>query len=156
MLIFLDIDGVLVRDRPFDNPESSEDLMKFDRACLHEFETVLRRHPDARVVIASSWREVFPFAAIPPLFSPDIAPRIAGSTPFLDPKVVHQFEYLRDREVLEYLRQNHADRSPWVAVDDIREHYPPDAPIVVTVAEVGFDRRAAKVLSEYLELAEQV
>lgn len=151
MLIFLDIDGVLVPDRPLNAAESLQDLMKFDRTCLQEFETILRRYPSVRVVISSSWREMFPFETIPPLFSPDITPRIIGSTPFLDPKAVCELEYLRYQEVLEYLRQNCPEHSPWVAVDDIPEHYPPDAPIVATVAEVGFDRNAAKALSKYLQ-----
>lgn len=95
MWIFLDIDGVLVPEIKFDSYVSHEDLMKFDPACLSEFENVLRRYPHALVVISSSWREVFPFAAVRSLFSPDIINRVVGFTPFLDSKIVHQFKYLR-------------------------------------------------------------
>lgn len=42
-------------------------------AC-ESLETVLRSFPQIQVVITSSWREVYPFEVIPPLFSPDIAP----------------------------------------------------------------------------------
>lgn len=152
MLIFLDIDGVLVPEKKFDNDVLEKNLMKFDSACLSEFETVLRRYTDVQIVLTSSWREIFPFSAIKALFSPDIAVRVVGTTPFLDPKrmATHQFQYLRYREVLEYLRQNHAENSSWVAVDDIPEHYPSDAPIVVTDAYLGFDQKSATALSEYL------
>ncbi len=152
MLIFLDIDGVLVPEKKFDNPVPEEDLMKFDTDCLNAFEMVLRSYPDVKVVIASSWREMFPFEAIPPLFSPDISARVVGATPFLDPKIIisHQFEYIRYQEVLEYLQHNQIEHSPWVAIDDNPKHYPPDAPIVETGAYHGFDRKAAKALSDYL------
>jgi HAD domain in Swiss Army Knife RNA repair proteins len=152
MLLFLDIDGVLVPEKKFDNPVPEEDLMKFDADCLHELETVLRNYPNVNVAIASSWREMFPFEAIPPLFSPDISTRVVGATPFLDPKIIisHQFEYIRYQEVLEYLRQNQAENTPWVAIDDNPKHYPPDAPIIPTDSYQGFDEKSAKVLSEYL------
>ncbi len=152
MLICLDIDGVLVPDSKFDRPESLADLMKFDRICLNELENVLRCFPQVQIVITSSWREIFPFSVIPPLFSPDITPRVVGATPFLDPKIVHDFQYLRHQEVLEYLRQNQIENLNWVAVDDIPEHYPPDAPVVVTDAQIGFDRTSAHKLSHYLNL----
>jgi hypothetical protein len=150
MWIFLDIDGVLVPENKFDQFVSRENLMKFDPICLMEFENVLRLYPDVLVVISSSWREVFSFEAVRPLFSPDIAGRVMGFTPFLDSKVVHQSKYLRHQEVLEYLRQNDALEMPWVAIDDIPEHYPPDTRIVVTDASVGFNQFAALALEEYL------
>lgn len=153
MWIFLDIDGVLVPEKKFDNFVSNEDLLKFDPTCLNEFENILRCYPAVRVVISSSWREVFPFEAVRPLFSSDIAERVVGFTPFLDSKIIHQFQYLRHQEVLEYLRQNSASDTPWVAIDDIPEHYPPDVHIVVTNADTGFDQCAALVLELYLATA---
>jgi hypothetical protein len=149
MLIFLDIDGVLIPDRRHET-SVSPDIMKFDSGCLNHFENVLRSYPNALVVISSSWREIFPFEVIPPLFSPDIAIRIIGFTPFLHPQNIHQYKYLRHQEVLEYLRQNQAEKSPWVAIDDIPEHYPPEAPVVAIDDYNGFDQNSAKVLSEYL------
>jgi hypothetical protein len=150
MLIFLDIDGVLIPDRRHETSGAPADIMKFNSACLNQFENVLRSYPNARVVISSSWREIFPFEVMPPLFSPDIASRIIGFTPFLNPKNIHQHKYLRHQEVLEYLRQNQAENSPWVAIDDIPEHYPPDSPVVAIDDYNGFDQNSAKVLSEYL------
>ncbi len=150
MWIFLDIDGVLVPEKQFDNYLSTEDILKFNPTCLNEFENVLRCYPEVRVVISSSWREVFSFEVVRPLFSPDIAERVVGFTPFLDSKIIHQFQYLRHQEVLEYLRQNNASAIPWVAIDDIPEHYPPDVRIVVTDAYTGFDQCAALALELYL------
>ncbi len=128
--------------------------MKFDPVCLREFENVLRCYPHVNVVISSSWREVFPFEAVRYLFSPDIAGRVVGFTPFLDCEIVLDFKYLRHQEVLGYLRQNEASDAPWVAIDDIAEHYPPDSPIVVTDAYIGFDRSAALALEQYILLAQ--
>ncbi len=81
MWIFLDIDGVLVPEKQFDNYVSKEDILKFDPTCLNEFENVLRCYPEVLVVISSSWREVFSFEVVRPLFSPDIAERVVGFPP---------------------------------------------------------------------------
>ncbi len=153
MWIFLDIDGVLVPDKKIDNFVRKEDLLKFDLTCLNEFENVLRCYPEVLVVISSSWREIFSFETVRPLFSPDIAERVVGFTPFLNSKIIHQFQYLRHQEVLEYLRQNNASDTFWVAIDDIPEHYPPNVRIVVTDAYTGFDQCAAMVLELYLGTA---
>ena len=150
MWIFLDIDGVLVPEKQFEQPVPPTDLMQFDPGCLRVLESVLDLHPNIKVVISSSWREVFPFEKIPPLFSPRIAPRVVGATPFLDPKAVHQTKYVRYEEVLAYLRHHSAEGTPWVAIDDIPEHFPPGAPVVVTDAYYGFDGKAAAQLADYL------
>ncbi|MFN9649453.1 MAG: HAD domain-containing protein [Pseudanabaena sp.] len=150
MWIFLDIDGVLVPEKKFDRPVSKEDYMKFDPECIEKFENVLRRFTEAKVVISSSWREIFPFEVIPPLFSTDITSRIVGATPFLETRIIHDFQFLRHQEVLEYLRQNQSKGSSWVAVDDIPEHYAPNAPVVATDPYMGFDDNSAKKLTQYL------
>ncbi|MFN5922770.1 MAG: HAD domain-containing protein [Pseudanabaena sp.] len=150
MWIFLDIDGVLVPEKKFDRPVSKEDYMKFDPECLEKFENVLRRFTEAKVVISSSWREIFPFEVIPPLFSTDITSRIVGATPFLETRIIHDFQFLRHQEVLEYLRQNQSKGSSWVAVDDIPEHYAPNAPVVATDPYMGFDDNSAKKRTQYL------
>ena len=150
MWIFLDIDGVLVPEKKFDTPVSKEDFLRFDPICLQMFEDVLRRYPKVFVVISSSWREVFPFELVRSLFSPNIVERVVGFTPFLDPKIIAQFQYLRHQEVLEFLRQNNALDHFWVALDDIPEHYPPNTKVVVTDAYNGFDAFAALALELHL------
>ncbi|MEG4419147.1 HAD domain-containing protein [Microcoleus sp. LAD1_D5] len=44
MLIFLDIDGVLIPDRRNERDSSLADIMKFNSACLNHFENVLRSY----------------------------------------------------------------------------------------------------------------
>jgi len=150
MWIFLDINGVLVPDQ-FTFPTSKEDLLKFDSACLQRFEAVLQRYPQVLVVISSSWKEVFPFEVVHSLFSPSIAQRVVGFTPFLDPKISYKLPYLRHQEVLEFLRLHNALDDPWVAIDDIKEHYPPNVPVIVTNGSTGFDQSTALVLEKYLQ-----
>lgn len=148
--IFLDIDGVLVPESKFDGSFTKEDLLKFDPVCLKYCEDVLRLYPKVLVVISSSWKEVFSFEVVRSLFSPDIVPRVIGFTPFLNSQLIHNYKYLRHQEVLEFLRQNNASHNPWIAIDDIAEHYPPDVCIVVTDAYWGFDSSAAMLLELYL------
>lgn len=150
MWIFLDIDGVLVPEKKFDQPVSEADFRKFDPQCLQAFEDVIRQFPQAKIVITSSWREIYPFEVIHPLFSLDIAHQVKGVTPFLDPTVIHQLKYLRHQEVLTYLQQNSEKNPAWIAVDDIPEHYPTETPIVVTDPYIGFDDHAAQVLCNWL------
>ena len=44
MLIFLDIDGVLIPNRRHETYGSLTDTMKFNSACLNQFENVLRSY----------------------------------------------------------------------------------------------------------------
>lgn len=151
--IFLDIDGVLIPEKTFNVSLLQENKLRFDSACLQRLEEVLQRYPEAFIVISSSWREVFSFEFVRGLFSPNIADRVVGFTPFLPPELIHELQYLRHQEVLEFLRQNQAEDNFWVAIDDISEHYPPNARVVVTDANEGFDDGAALSLELYLSAA---
>jgi len=145
MYIFLDIDGVLVKeDPPGAEINLHEDLMKFDEDCLNTFERVIRRYENSKIVISSSWIEIFAIEAIKTLFSNEVAEKIMGATPRLN----HPLKYFRYHEVLDYLKQNEAE--PWVAIDDIAEHFPPDAPVIVTNPYIGFDKNAADKLEYFL------
>jgi len=70
MYIFLDIDGVLVKeDDPNDDIymktiELEEDLLRFHQDCLNEFESIIRQYQHTKIVISSSWRENFAFESI--------------------------------------------------------------------------------------------
>ncbi len=49
MYIFLDIDGVLVKeDAPGAEIDLDEDFMKYDEGCLNIFESVIRRYGNTR------------------------------------------------------------------------------------------------------------
>jgi hypothetical protein len=59
MYIFLDIDGVLVKeDAPGEEIDLDEDFMKYDEGCLNIFESVIRRYDNSQIVISSSWIEI--------------------------------------------------------------------------------------------------
>ncbi|OAD22555.1 hypothetical protein THIOM_001637 [Candidatus Thiomargarita nelsonii] len=143
MYIFLDIDGVLVKE-DLPGAEINEDLMKFDEECLNTFESVIRRYENSKIVISSSWIEIFALETIKTLFSSEVAEKIMGATPRLN----QPLKYFRYHEVLDYLKQNEAE--PWVAIDDIAEHFPPDAPVIVTNPYIGFDKNAADKLEYFL------
>ncbi|RKZ49621.1 MAG: hypothetical protein DRR08_30895, partial [Candidatus Parabeggiatoa sp. nov. 2] len=59
MYIFLDIDGVLVKeDAPGAEIDLDEELMKFDDNCLILFENVVHKYDQSQIVISSSWIEI--------------------------------------------------------------------------------------------------
>ncbi|MGK7920217.1 MAG: HAD domain-containing protein [Trichodesmium sp.] len=150
MWIFLDIDGVLVPEKKFEQPILPKDMIKFDPSCLNEFENVLRRYPTVKIVISSSWREMYSLEKICSLFSSDIAMQVVGITPCLNPQLIEKHKAVRQQEVLEYLQQNHQENSQWLAIDDAPEFYDPDSPVVITNAYHGFDRNSAQTLDRYL------
>lgn len=133
--IFLDIDGVLVKEGQI----TTENYTICDRKCLTIFESALRLYPhDYKIVISSSWREVFDLEFIKSRFSPDIAENIVGMTPFLDSYA--DVEFYRYQEVLQYLQEHSLENIQWIAIDDIKEHYPPSRAnyLVHTDAYQGF------------------
>lgn len=150
MWIFLDIDGVLVPEKKFETAVLQKDMIKFDPVCLNELENILRRYPTAKIVISSSWREMYSIETICNLFSPDIAVQVVGVTPCLHPIMIETNNYIRHQAVLEYLRQNDREDAPWVAIDDIAEFYAPGSPVIVTNPYNGFDRDSAQILDRYL------
>ncbi len=148
--IFLDIDGVLVKEEPsvveLTLDDLEQDLMKFDADCLRQFENVIRKHQNCKIVISSSWRELFAFEEIKALFSDDVAKKVVGVTPIS----TQSLQYFRYHEILDYLKQHHALDNAWIAIDDISEHFPPNAPLVETDPNDGFDDLAAEELDDFL------
>jgi hypothetical protein len=154
MYIFLDLDGVLVREPPLNSNqgifvlENGKYKPQFTPECLNFFENSLRSYSNYQIVISSSWKELFSLEEIKSHFSPDIAVNIVGVTPDdHDPSA-----YYRYREAKKYLEQNNLDDVFWLAIDDIPEHYPAQIPIIITNAEIGFDCECAKLLQKYLAL----
>lgn len=122
LLIFLDFDGVLRR--------KEAPLYRFEKPLLAVFEAAVRRIPDAQIVVTSSWREVIGLAALRRLFSPDVAARIIGVTPFAD--------HGRYREILAYLKQTGATGLRWVVIDDDPYSYPRNTPLILVDPARGF------------------
>ena len=55
---------------------------RFEKSLFAAFEAVVRRIPDAQIVVTSTWREVVGLTGLRRLFSPDVAEQIVGVTPF--------------------------------------------------------------------------
>ena len=150
MWVFLDIDGVLVPEKKFENSIASEDLLKFDPICLGLLEDILEAYPNVLVGISSSWRDLFSLEMVRSFFSENIATRVVGFTPLLDSENDEVYEYYRYREVQEFLKIQNSSSDFWVAINDSRDYYPSETNVVVTDAYNGFDRSAASTLDSYL------
>jgi Swiss Army Knife RNA repair-like protein len=134
MLIFLDFDGVL-------RPKASTPMV-FDPDCLARFEAAVRALPRARIVVTSSWRDLFDLSEIRARFSSDLALRVLGVVGH----ALTSDDFPRHREVLAYLKDHGLEAEPWVAVEDDPAAYPPGAPVVLTDSERGFDESASRRL----------
>ena len=118
-VLFLDIDGVLHSSSGHQNRLSRLPLL----------EAWLRQRPTVDVVIASTWRLRRSLSELATLFSPDLRPRIVGTTPIISADLWEAPPmYLRQAEVTAWLRE-HAraggtwDR--WAALDDQHWLFPP-------------------------------
>ncbi len=140
-LLFLDFDGVLRR--------KGSPLYKLESDLVSNLEDTLRHASHVKVVITSSWREVFGLNEIRNLFSRDIADRINGFTP----QSLDLEGFYRYREVLAYLKRFHTLQTPWIALDDDPQHYPQNTPVLIVDPEKGLDPIEAKKLEELLLLA---
>ena len=104
-----------------------------------------------QIVISSTWRLALSLRELQRMFSPDVASMIVGCTPEVTVGTIHQ----RYDEVMEYMRANVATRERWVAIDDERENYPADAPLVVTDPNIGFTNDSAmRIWKHYAESIE--
>lgn len=133
MLLFLDFDGVL---HPFFPRTDKSDEENRHFSYLPRLEAWLRRHPDAEVVISSSWRRNHSLGELKVHFSEDIRPRIIGTTP---QKGTGMGPGARQDEIEAWLQQHGRTADPWVALDDMEELFRPQSPLVV--AADGFGER---------------
>lgn len=145
--IFLDIDGVLVKeDKPGAEIDLEEDLQKLDTQCAEKFETLIRQHKQVKIVISSSWREIFTLDDIKTSFSKAIAEKIVGVTPIKENPVQHY----RYQEIVDYLQQEKLTNIRWIAIDDIAAHFPNTAPVIITNPFEGFNEDTAQALEYFL------
>ena len=103
-VLFLDFDGVLHAG----NSGTFE--------LLPELEELLRRYPDVDVVVSSAWRTA-ELSDPRALFSPDIAPRVIGTTPDLEAQGLK-----REHEIRQVLFRHGIAR--WVALGGEPEGFP--------------------------------
>jgi len=138
MKIFLDFDGVLRRES---SPNS-----RLDSDCVRNFESAVLSHPEARVVITSSWRLVQPLDALRSLFSKELSARVEGATPDFPEVEGHP----RHAEIQAYLAVHGARGTRWIAIDDDAEQYQRGAPLILVNAATGFDETCAQRLRSWL------
>tara|TARA_R110002049_G_scaffold247930_3_gene422422 strand:- start:3902 stop:4339 length:438 start_codon:yes stop_codon:yes gene_type:complete len=138
MIVFLDFDGVLRRDS---SPPSC-----FQTDCKVHFESAIRPFADVTIVISSTWRIPFSLTEIRSFFSDDIAQRNVGKTPELE----HEKRYTRHKEIQAYLADHSALSNNWLAIDDSPDLFPPDAPLLLTHSDTGFDAACAVRLRQML------
>ena len=111
MILFLDFDGVLHTIQATE----SEGF-----AHVPALEAVLREFPSVQIVISSSWRYHENLEQLRLRFSPDIAARIIGVTPALEPSWQ---EYARFLEISAWIEQNDYC-GDWLALDDQYGEFP--------------------------------
>lgn len=120
-VLALDIDGVLHRD----GAERGE------LGHLPTLEGFLRRHPGVGVVISSDWRFLLSLPELVDLFAPDLRDRVMGVTPDLCLSVPVA-PAARQREIEAWMAAKGL-RTPWVALDDMRDGFEPVCPHLVCV-----------------------
>ena len=138
-LLFLDFDGVL-------HPKHSDTSDHF--CLLANFESVMREFPAVRIVIASTWRQAYSLNHIRRMFSQDIAARIIGLTPDWEES---GDEYVRFREIREFLRSHSLTDAQWIAVDDSDFEFPEGCRnLLLCHSQCGLDADAAEALRDRL------
>lgn len=108
--------------------------------------------PDLRIAVSSSWKEQYPFEAVEPLFPATLRGRLFGYTPFLEDA---EPEWIRRKEILEFLRRRGEPEARWIAVDDLAGHFSfdlfGDQALIMESAWEGFTEREADRLVAALE-----
>jgi hypothetical protein len=138
MRVFVDFDGVLRRES---SPRSA-----LDADCIEHFAGAVLSHPEAKVVISSTWRLAYSLAALRRLFPPELAERIEGATP----EELEAEEHARQVEIQSYLNRNGLHGMRWIAVDDDEEQFREGAPLLVVDPVRGFDAACAARLRQWL------
>jgi hypothetical protein len=139
MILFLDFDGVT-------HPISGQ---MFDLSCLKQLEDVLVQFPDVEVVISSSWREFMDLKQIRKSLGEIIGHRVVGITPVISESGI---KHVRYHEVLKYLEDKGMLGLPWVALDDERQCYPDNTPVIWCDSRVGVSESESKQLESILRV----
>lgn len=124
MLLCLDFDGVL---HPLFEDASCPEGRRF--SSLPRLESWLRRHPDADVLVTSSWRRTRTLDDLRVLFAPDLRGRVVGATPCIGSG---NGPGARQDEVEAWLQKQGRVELAWVALDDMPELYRPGSAVVAT------------------------
>ncbi len=122
-LIFLDFDGVL-------HPTRASDHEKFKPEAIQSVNRILDEL-DAKIILSTAWRMDFGIER----FNAWFKNRIIGSTPIheLDLQIKHP----RFHEIVDFLKSSEWQKTPWIAIDDKRTHFPIESPAYITDAKTG-------------------
>ena len=146
MIVFLDFDGVTHAFFPRKDLTDEENQLFY---FLPRIEKVLREFEEVKVVISSSWRLLaYSLDDLRSNFSEDMRERVIGVTPEIKLNTHVDWEGRRQREVELYLSQNQLEGTPWLALDDVKENYLPDANLLL--CKDKFDEVDAQQLREML------
>lgn len=118
-LLFLDFDGVV---HPL---VSAETFLPRCVDCVNEITDAL----DARIVLSTAWR-----GPDWPRYNSLFRGRVIGRTPDLCDLSLH---HLRYQEIQAFLEEQGWQTVPWLALDDVPEMFPPDAPLYPVDGETG-------------------
>ena len=151
-ILFLDFDGVL-------HPEPLMAKKKLSQLPL--VEAILRDFPSVEIVISSDWRldwfnegEAVAVSNMRRHFSPDIASRVIGVTPFLgrrESRGLAPLPYPREAECLKWLKSNRPAWTPWMALDDRAWWFSPGSVNLMPINKgVGFMPSDEDVFREHL------
>jgi hypothetical protein len=132
MIIFLGFDGVL---HPYAPWPFTEEAKRSHFQHLPRLESVLRDYAEARIVITSDWRLHAPIDELRARFSPDIQPRVIGTTALnRSPGDVFGHRHMLAER---FLSENDLLGVPWIAIDDTEENYFPHSPLVLCLSCFG-------------------
>ncbi len=138
--LFLDFDGVL-------HSEYCE--THFSKRPL--FEHYLAKMPAMRVVISSSWRELYPFQTLREQFTNSVQNSIIGITPLL---ACGYEAGGRQREIEAFLRAKGLDpaHTAWRALDDLAYLFDEGCPNLILVdPDRGFSDREGQILLNWYQ-----
>lgn len=138
MILFLDFDGVL-------HPLNREHGVM---SRMPQFESVMRDHSEVDIVVSSAWREAYNLAELRSHFAPDMRVRIIDVTPILN---YLDHSYVRQAEIMTWLRDNGREYESWVALDDSDWLFSPQCSNLILVnTEIGFDDTTEQILRKRL------
>lgn len=117
MIIFLDIDGVLVTYDVL----KGKDRERFDPKCVAVFNEFLKEIDDVKIIISSTWRRIHSIEELQEIFKRNkVNATPSGVTPCLEKMQAWSSVYTtvkRSEEILTWIRMNNYE-GPWIAIDD--------------------------------------
>ncbi len=130
-VLMLDFDGVLHRAQ-------TGTLRR-----LPALEAWLREHPHIDIVVSSNWRDTHTLPELRDYFSPDLQPRVIGTTPNID-------NARREEEILALVREYGI--TCWAALDDQPQGFPrtADSNLAATEYYEGITEQSLRRLTSLL------